>query len=194
MRTPTHAIRILLLAMALITSTAAHAKSARNARKADVLATLKTGQWIRIEGVLQKDRTLQCTEIKILTGDFLDDDWALTGQIDDVDVRNRRISIGPISVHVAEDAAIEGLNGRIRNFASIRRGMIVEVDGTYLKDRTFLAMDVDDESDEISFRPGEQRLRVVGKVEAADPGRRRLHAMGLVFILSDETQMKSVIR
>lgn len=193
MRTPTHAIRVLLLAMALITSTAAHAKSARNARKADVLATLKTGQWIRIEGVLQKDRTLQCTEIKILTGDFLDDDWALTGQIDDVDVRNRRISIGPISVHVAEDAAIEGLNGH-GSFASIRRDMIVEVDGTYLKDRTFLAMDVDDESDEISFRSGEQRLRVVAKVEAADPGRRRLHAMGLVFILSDETQMKSVIR
>ena len=193
MRTPTHAIRVLLLAMALITSTAAHAKSARNARKADVLATLKTGQWIRIEGVLLKDRTLQCTEIKILTGDFLDDDWALTGQIDDVDVRNRRISIGPISVHVAEDAAIEGLNGH-GSFASIRRDMIVEVDGTYLKDRTFLAMDVDDESDEISFRSGEQRLRVVAKVEAADPGRRRLHAMGLVFILSDETQMKSVIR
>lgn len=194
MRPPTHAINILLLVMALITPAASHAKAARNGRKADAFAALKTGQWIRIEGMLLKDRTVQCTEIKILTGDFLDDDWALTGQIDEVDARSRSLSIGPISVHVAEDAAIEGLSGRAQSFGAIRRGMIVEVDGTYLKDRTFLAMDVDDESDEISYPAGEQRLRVVGKVEAADPGRRRLQAMGLVFILSDETQMKSVIR
>lgn len=194
MRTPTYAIRILLLAMALVVPTTAHGKNARNGRKPDVLTTLKTGQWIRIEGLLLKDRTVQCTEIKILTGDFLDDDWALTGQIDEIDARNRRLSIGPIAVHIPEETVIEGLRGRMQSFASIRRGMIVEVDGTYLKDGTFLAMDVDDESDEISYPPGEQHLRVVGKVEAADPGRRRLQAMGVVFILSDNTQMKSVIR
>ena len=194
MRTPTHAIRMLLLAVALVTPTAAHAKSARNSRKPDVFASLKAGQWIRIEGVLLKDRRVQCTELKVLTGDFLDDDWTLTGQIDEVDARTRSLSIGPISIKVAEDAAIEGLNGRTQSFAAIRRGMIVEVDGTYLKDRTFLAMDVDDESDEITHPRGEQHLRVVGKVEAADPGRRRIQAMGLTFILTDDTQMKSVIR
>lgn len=194
MRTDTHAIRILLLAMALLVPTAAHAKGARTGRKADAFATLKTGQWIRIQGVLLKDRILQCTELKILTGDFLDDDWALTGQIDEVDVRTRSLSIGPISIRVAQDAAIEGVNGRAQSFAGMRRGMIVEVDGTYLNDRTFLAMDVDDESDEIEYPPGEQHLCVVGKVEAADPGRKRIHAMGLIFILSDDTQMKSVIR
>ena len=144
--------------------------------------------------MLLKDRTVQCTELKVLTGDFLDDDWALTGRINEVDVRARSLSIGPITIHVAEDAAIEGVNGRAQTFAGIRRGMIVEVDGTYLKNRTFLAMDVDDESDEIVYPPGEQRLRVVGKVETADPGRKRLQAMGLIFILSDNTQMKSIIR
>ncbi len=194
MRTPIHAIRILLLAVALVAPSATHAKSARNGRKVDVLASLKTGQWIRIEGVLLKDRSVQCTEIKILTGDFLDDDWALTGQIDEINARTRSLSIGPISIQVAQDAAIEGLNGRAQSLAAIRRGMIVEVDGTYLKDRTFLAMDVDDESDEIKYPAGEQHLRVVGKVEATDPGRRRIHAMGLTFILTDDTQMKSVIR
>lgn len=189
-----HAIRSLLLAVLLIAPAVSHAKSTRHGRKADVLTTLKTGQWIRIEGVLNKDHTVQCREIKILTGDFLDDDWAITGQIDEIDARTRRLTIGAMAIQVAEDAVVEGQKGRIVPLSEIRRGMIVEVDGTYLKNRTFLAGDVDDESDEISYPAGEQHLRIVARVEATDPGRRRLHAMGMVFVLTDATQVKSVIR
>ncbi len=188
-----HAIRSLLLAVLLIAPAVSHAKSARH-RKADVLTTLKIGQWIRIEGVLLKDRTVQCREIKILTGDFLDDDWAITGQIDEIDARSRRLTIGPVAIQVAEDAVIEGQKGRVVELSEIRRGMIVEVDGTYLKNGTFIADDVDDESDEISYPAGEQHLRIVARVEATDSGHRRLHAMGMVFVLTDATQVKSVIR
>ena len=72
--------------------------------------------------------------------------------------------------------------------------MIVEVDGTYLNDRTFLAHDVDDESDEMRFPRGEKHLRILGKIEQTDPGRRRIQAMGTVFVITDKTQVKSMIR
>ncbi len=194
MNIPAHAIRTLILAMLLMAPATASAKSPRQSRKVDVLTTLRTGQWIRIEGVLLKDRTVQCREIKTLTGDFLDDDWSITGQIDEIDASTRRLTIGRMAIQVAEDATIEGEKGRIVGLAEIRRGMIVEVDGTYLKSGIFLAMDVDDESDEITYPAGEQHLRIVARVESTDPGRRRLHAMGTVFVLTDATQMKSVIR
>src|SRR6266516_4226832 len=40
---------------------------------------VKVGQWVELEGMPQKDQTVLCSEVKILTGDFLEDDWNATG-------------------------------------------------------------------------------------------------------------------
>ena len=188
-----HAFATLALATVLLGPPDALGK-ARATRVADVLPTLKTGQWIRLEGVLMKDRTVLCKELKVLAGDFLDDDWCLTGRIEEVDVRGRQLKVGNLMIDVGEDAELEGPYGHLKSLAEFKRGMIVEIDGSYLKDRTFVAKEVADESDEFTMPSGERHLRIVGKIEQVDPGRRRIQTMGTVFVLTDKTQVKSVIR
>jgi len=194
MKVCVHAIRMLVVASVLAIPYAALAKNTRPNRAYDVFPTLRTGQWIRVVGVVMKDRSVRCTELKVLAGDFLDDDWGLTGQIEAVDVPGGRLMIAHIPVLIGENAVLESTYGHYESLAEIKPGMIVEVDGTYMKDGTFLAHDLDDESDEFELPPGERRLRIVGKVEQMDPSRRRIQVMGTVFFLTDGTQVKSLIR
>jgi hypothetical protein len=161
----------------------------------DLLASLKVGQWIRIEGTPQRDGTMACTEVKQLTGDFLDHDWSVMGTVASVDHRGREFRIGPIRLRLANDAEFEGETGRVfKNLADVRAGMLLEVDGTYTKDGTFLAKDVDDESDEIKSKTEKSRLiRFIAKVEKSDATRRRIITMGTVFVVTPRTQLKSVM-
>lgn len=196
MRIRVQALLPLAVALMLGAPSLALAKNGRPNPKSDIFPTLRVGRWIRLDGMLMKDRTVQCTELKVLAGDFIDDDWSITGQVEGVEMNGRRFRIGDITVHVAETAELEDGHGhgQIKSFAEIKPGMIIEVDGTYLKDRTFLAHDVDDESDEIRIPRGERHLRLIGKIEQSDPGRRRIQAMGMVFIITEKTQVKSMIR
>ena len=185
--------RVLVTALVLGAPSIARAKIERAVRRPDVLKTLKVGQWLRIEGEVRNDRTVSCTEIKLLAGDFQDDDWEMFGQVEVVDRRNGEFRIAMVTIRPSENADFESPDGSIKALADLRPGMLVEVGGTYTKDG-FLATDVDDESGGRRAFPRQRRIGITARIERVDVARRGITAMGMVFVVTENTQIKSVIR
>jgi uncharacterized protein DUF5666 len=184
-------------ALGLILATAgllalAHGQEAHGA--GDPVASLKPGHWVQLEGPLEADSAASCDELRILTGDFVDDDWALRGYAQSVDTLKNEITIAGIRAQVSENTAFDSPNPDFRGLADLTPGLLVEIEGTYLKNRRFLAHEVDDETDEMSRHPWPRnRIRIVARVEKLDPRRRLVTAMGFVFQLTDKTRVRSVI-
>lgn len=183
----------LLLSVALAALALGRAHGAKGGSALDQLATLKVHQWVQMEGIFAGDSTAGCDELQLLTGDFLDDDWTLKGYIESVDPARREFSIAGIRLRVTENTGFESPKRTFRDLADLHRGQLVEVEGTYLKNRRFLAMEVDDESNEPNepWRPN--LVQAVGKVERVDLRRRLVWVMGFAFHVTDKTRMRSVI-
>jgi hypothetical protein len=185
----------MLAVLALIAPTGAWARAPKPEPAAEILTVIKPGQWVQIEGLLQRDTPLPCTELRQLAGDFLDDDWSLMGRVDSLDSKRGRFMIGPIRVRLAKNAMLEGPEGLLTSVSDLREGMSVEVDGTYLKNGTFLGKEVDDESDDPrTANRLRGRVRMVAKIEHVDRLRRRVTVMGNEFLVTDKTQFKSMLR
>jgi hypothetical protein len=183
----------LLLALSAGRAPAGPAPAGKNGA-ADPLATLKVGHWVRLEGALQADSTALCDELWLLTGDFLDDDWSLRGYVTAVDTSRKEFVIGGVRIQVTEDTGFDSPKRTFRKFSDLRAGSLLEAEGALLKNRRFLAREVDDESDDRTPIPWTRnRIRVVAKVERVDARRRLVTAMGFVFQLTDRTRIRSVI-
>jgi len=166
----------------------------RPASVAGHLATLKPGHWIQIDGTVRGGEPALCTEVRVLTGDFLDDDWALKGTVQTVDAGKRELAIGGVRVQVTENTSFDSPTRTFKGFPDLRPGMLLEVEGTYLRNGTFLAAEVDDESDENARKPwSRDRVVIVGKVEQVDSRKRLVSAMGFVFQVTEKTRLRSVI-
>ena len=184
-----------LAASALALPSSGRSQGARTEGAADHLATVKVGHWLQIEATVQADSSALCTEMRLLTGDFLDDDWALRGTLQAIAPGRREFTIGGIRVQVTKTTIFESPKRTLRGFSDLRLGMLVEVEGTYSKDRRILAAEVDDESDETARRPwSKDQIRIVGKVERVDVRQRMISAMGREFHVTDKTRVRSVIR
>ena len=191
MRHRTRRVAMLAASVLLAAPTMAPAKSIWISRTPEFLATLKPGQWVRLEGAEQKDHTLSCVEMKLLAGDFVDDDCKLVGIVGRVDVARNEFTIASVPIHPARDAEFESPENTLNSIADVQAGMIIEVEGTYGRDG-FLADQVDDETEEL--RDKYSRLRMTARIERVDVGKRRIQVMGLVFVVSDRTQIKSALR
>ena len=188
------AVLVAAATTALMAMTPARCEARRTAIAADHLATLKLGHWIQIEGAVRGAEPALCTEVRLLTGDFLDDDWSLKGTVQAVDVKKREIIIGGVHVHVPENASFDSPSKTFKGFPDLVPGMLLDIEGAYLRDRTFLATEVDDESDENARKPwGRDRVLIVGKIEGVDPRKRLLSAMGFTFQVTERTRLRSVI-
>jgi len=183
---------LLAMAIALAASDVASAKSARPARATDVLASLKIGQWIRLAGDVQRDHSVACAELKLLAGDFVDNDWELIGRIDRIDTNRGALTIANVPIRLAEDAEFEGHDEGVDPLTVLRAGMVVEVGGTWTRDG-FLAEEVDATPEDARDTSG-HRLGMTARVERIDLARHRVYAMGLAFVISDGTQVKSLLR
>ncbi len=180
----------LLLAACVLAAPLPRAQNAK--RGSDFLSTLEPGQWVRMKGVVQKNSTVVCSEVRLMTGDFFDEDWSILGRIHDVQPRARTFRIGSFAVQVAENAVYEK---PLRNFRDLRDGILVEADGTYRPNQPFLAKELDEESDEPGFKPGPaSQVQIVAKVEKVDRARRRITAMKTEFQVVETTQLKSPLR
>jgi hypothetical protein len=162
--------------------------------KIDVFKTLKVGQWVQLEGVPQKDYSVLATEIKFLTGDFQDDDWEVFGAVRAVYKEKKEFYILNLKVKVndATDFETKDQTGKFKSFNDMKTGMLVEMEGTYLKDGTFLAEEVQDESARKAEESG--TVTLVGKVEKFDPNHQKVTVMGISFTITDKTQAKSKIK
>ena len=160
----------------------------------DPVAALKPGHWVQLEGALQADSAASCDELRILTGDFLDDDWSLRGYAQTVDTLKHEVSIAGIHAQVTENTGFDSPNPDFRGLQDLVPGLLLEIEGTYLKNRRFLAREVDDETDEMARRPwARNRIRIVARVERFDSRRRLVTAIGFAFQLTDKTRVRSVI-
>ncbi|MCL4705888.1 hypothetical protein KJ068_12045 [bacterium] len=162
---------------------------------AEIMAALKPGQWVQMEGTIQKDLTVMCTQLKIMTGDFLDDDWSLVGVVRKVDQEKQQMEIMRIPVKVHKDTEYENEAGTFKGFSQVKVGSFVEVEGTYLKDGTFLAKEVEDESQKLAEDSGlENTIEAEGKVEKVDVAKSTFTVMGMTIKITNQTKSRSVIR
>lgn len=159
---------------------------------ADLFSTLKPGQWIKVEGTPQKDMSVIAKEVKLLTGDFQDDDCEIEATVRAVlDKGKKQFQLLTIPVTMETDAKYESDDGSFTSFEQLQPGMFVEIEGAYLKDGSFLANEVQPEVADADDAGG---VALVGKTEKVDAAKRTITIMGVTFQVSDKTKVKSVIK
>jgi hypothetical protein len=162
----------------------------------EMIAALKPGQWVKVDGTVRNDSSIMCDEIKILIGDFLDDDWSLRGIVQKLDKGSRKLEILRLSIKIDEDARFEGDEDTgFAGIADLKVGMFLEVGGTYLKDGTFLAVEVDDKSERLEEDSElKNAIKAEGKVEKVDAANYSFTLMGAKFQVTESTKSRSVIK
>jgi hypothetical protein len=183
-------------ALVLLAAGAAWAQSGRAASPTELLGALKVGQWVKIQGPAGKAPVVQCSQAKMLTGDFLDSDWQITGDVSRVDAAKGTFSVFTVPCRLADGCSFKSKNNPgFKGLAQVKPGMFLNVEGTYLRDGTLLAQKVADKADELEDKPdhkGQVRLR--GRIDKVNPTAQSATVMGITFQVNSHTQAKSVIR
>ncbi len=166
--------------------------SAQTKTAAELFAALKPGQWVKIEGAAQKDFTVIAKEVKLLTGDFQDDDFEIEAPVRAiVDKSKRQFQLLTIPITMEADAKYESDDGTFTSFEQLQPGMFVEIEGAYLKDGSFLADEVQPETVDAEDAGN---VVLVGKAEKVDAAKRTITMMGVTFQIGEKTKVKSVIK
>lgn len=162
--------------------------------KVDLFKTLKPGQWIQIEGTPQRDMSVQAAEVKVLTGDFQEDDWEVFGTVRNVNRGTKDFEILALKIKTDDntDFQVKDKNRKFAKFEDLKAGMLVEVEGSFLKDGTFLAEEIQDET--VKKADEANSVTLVGKTEKVDAVRRTITLMGVTFIVNDQTRVRSAIK
>ena len=156
---------------------------------------MKPGQWIRIDGVARNDQTVMSNQVKLLTGQIKETAWSIRGPLREIDATKRTLKVGGYRIRLAEQLKFGSVRGTLHDLGGLRVGMLVKVEGTYEKDSGFLAVKVDDESDQLARKPGiEKRIRVQGKIERVDPANRSVTVMGTTCVVTNHTLVMSVAK
>jgi hypothetical protein len=163
---------------------------------AEILAAIKPGQWMHLEGVIQKNFSVMCTEARILTGDIPENKWSITTTARSIDPAKKELKLLRLLIKTQVETEFESkTNLTFKSFADLKAGMFLEVDGTYLKDDTFLAVEIEDVSAELAADPSlGNQVEVDGKVEKVDVSNRTVTLMGITFHIVDKTRLKSAIK
>jgi hypothetical protein len=97
-----------------------------------------------------------------------------------------------LPVKIKEDAEYQA---GLKSFSDIKAGMYLDVDGTYLKDGTFLAKQVEDESIKLTEKPETaNEVDIKGKIEKVDTANNTVTIMGIAVRVTDKTKSRSVIK
>jgi len=183
---------IVLAATLLVMANSGVAQITMQKTAADLFKSLKVGQWVELEGTIQADFSYTAKKVKLLTGDFEDDDWEVKGVVKAVNPAKKQFTVFRLSVIVTAESEYESPDGKFNGFDDLENGMLVECEGTYLKDGTFSAEEVQRETD---FKPNElNEMRAVGKVEKIDPVKRTVTMMGMTFRIVDATKVQSAVK
>jgi predicted RNA-binding protein len=185
----------VLVALLLVGVYSSVAQKKGSMPAADILAALKLGQWVVLEGPVQRDLSVQCTKLKLLTGDLLDDDWKIIGTIRKVDKQKQAIEILRLPIKVPPEVEFKDVDGKLKSLADVKFNMFVQAEGTYLKDGTLLAKQIKNEAAKLVVKPHlKDEIEARGKVEKIDPTNRTITLMGITFQLTDGTQGMSALR
>ncbi len=191
----TRVIAQTMFALTLLAGVASvsHAQST-TLSQADLFKTLKPGQWIQLEGVPQRDLSVIATEVKFLTGDFQEDDWEVFGAAKAINrgLQEFEILSLKIKTKAETDYQVKDKTRQFTKFEDLKTGLLVEVEGSFLKDGTFMAEEIQDKT--ISKAAEAGSITFVGKTEKVDPARRAITLMGVTFLMNDQTHVRSAIK
>ena len=183
---------VLLAALSLAPISSVHAQASTKMTPEEILAAIKPGIGVKLEGVIQRDYSVLCMKAKILTGDFRDDDWSITAVAGSIDKAQQEFKLLRLPVKTRSTTDYETKIGVFKSFDDLKAGTLVEVDGTYLKGDTLLALEIEDVSAELVAEPGsENEVEIKGKVEKVDVPNRTVTLMGITFHINDNTRLKS---
>ncbi len=183
---------IILAVTALLTVNNSIAQVTMQKTAADLFKSLKVGQWVEMEGTVQADFSYTAKKVKLLTGDFQDDDWEVKGVVKAINAAKKQFTVFRLSVIVTAESEYESPDGKLNSFDDLKTGMLVECEGTYLKDGTFSAEEVQQETD---FKPNElNEMRAVGKIEKLDPVKHTVTTLGLTYKIVDATKVLSAVK
>ena len=186
---------VLMAAFSLARGDVARAQSRGGANPSELMGALKVGQWVKLEGPAGGTPTVMCTEAKMLAGDFLDDDWEISGNVRRVDPAKGTLTVFTLSARLGQDARFKGSSEAFRSLAQVRNGMYINLEGTFLKDGSFIAKKVSERSEELAKKPQHLgRVWVKGRIDRVNPGSRTVTVMGIPFVITAQTRVKSVIR
>jgi hypothetical protein len=161
----------------------------------ELLKTLNPGQWVKLEGIIQRDSSILCKDVKVLTGDFGNDDWALAAVVKRVDKTAQQVYIAHLPIKFQKDTEFQSEHGTLKGFADLKPGMYIDLEGTYLKDGTFLVKEIEDESAKLKAEPElTHEIEAKGRVEQIDAVKRTITLMGFTCRLSERTRIQSTIR
>lgn len=182
----------VMVALLLVVVQSSEAQRGAIMTIADMFAALKPGQWTQLEGIIRPDFSVQCTEVKILTGDMLTYDWEVMGMVRRVNNVKQEIHIFRIPVKVQPDTVYKEKAGTFKSFADVKAKTIIKAYGTYLKDGTFVAKQLKNKEPDPG-KPGDdpdKEIEVVGQVQSVDSTNQRVTLMGITFQITDRTDRK----
>src|SRR5262245_20111513 len=117
---------IACTALVALAAGLAHAQSGRAGTPAELMAALKVGQWVKIEGPAGNTPSVQCSEAKMLTGDFLDGDWQISGDVRRVDAAKGTFMIFTMPCKLADAVRFKSkTNPGFTSLAQLKPGMYV---------------------------------------------------------------------
>ena len=112
-----------------------------------------------------------------------------------MDPQRQTLVVFTLPARMGEEVEFKGRSESFASLAQVKVGMFVNVEGTYLKDGTFLAKKVADKSDELVKKPDHRgHVLVRGRIDRVDPVRHSVTVMGIPFVITSSTRVKSVIR
>lgn len=160
-----------------------------------IMNTLKVGQWLKIQGLPQADQSVAVGKIKLVTGDFKDTDWQVFGPARALDKQKKEFMILSLRIKAAEEAeySTDAMDVEVKSFADLKPGMLLEAEGTYLKDGTFLATDIKDQTASTDAEDADE-VEFFGKIEKIDTLKRTLTILGVTFHITDATKLKSALK
>jgi hypothetical protein len=86
-------------------------------------------------------------------------------------------------------------NEGFKRLDNIKPGMLVKIEGTYLKDGVFLAKAVDNRTQKLKAEPEfDKMIEIVGKVAQVDEAKQVVTVMGIQFQITKKTEAKSLIK
>lgn len=156
---------------------------------------LKVGQWLKIQGLPQADQSVAVGKIKLVTGDFKDTDWQVFGPARSLDKEKKEFMILSLRIKASDDAeySTDALDVEVKKFADLKSGMLLEAEGTFLKDGTFLATDIKDQTASTEAEDADE-VEFFGKIDKIDTLKRTLTMLGVTFHITDATKLKTALK
>ncbi len=184
-------LALCLLAVALALPLQAQPR----ATGAAIVNSLKVGQWVKFQGTPRPDQSVTATKIKLVTGDFKDDAWQAFGPARALDPQKKEFMLLSLRVKVADDAefSTDAIDKEVKSFTDLRSGMLLEVEGTFLKDGTFLASDIKDQTASTDAEDANE-VEFFGKIDKLDAVKRTVTMLGVTFYITDATKLKSAVK